>query len=186
LEKLDVDDRSQTTLTNAQKEELRDHHLAAIKNVLQAYDCLPANPRKIKALSNRLALQLGKSCINPPNAPLTTQGTPETPDRRYMLLVAMAIIHNFHRQLNEQLEKDPAYINFVFDFVRTPPTYPYTKEMPLDNKYQPMCDIIPSYNDQIKLPTNPSDSNVFRLHELFLALGSVTIDELTPFLASHS
>jgi hypothetical protein len=157
------------------------NHQMGIKNVLYAYDCLPANPRKIKALSNRLALQLRKDCIK--SLPPVHQ---RDSDRRYMLLIAMAIIYNFHRQLNEQLEKDPDYINFVFDFVRTPPTYPYTKEIPLDNKYQPMCDIIPSYNDQIKLPTNPSDSNVFRLHELFLALGSVTVDELTPFLASHS
>ncbi len=113
LAELNVDDRNQTTLTNTQKEELRDRHLTAIKNVLQAYDCLPANPRKIKALSNRLSLQLGKGSIIGANTPLTTPSTIETPDRRYMLLVAMAIIYNFHRQLNEQLEKDPGYINQV-------------------------------------------------------------------------
>ncbi|MEI6707197.1 MAG: hypothetical protein WCK96_08700 [Methylococcales bacterium] len=32
-----------------------------------------------------------------------------------------------------------------------------------------MKDIQPSFDDGMKLPTNPSDSNEFRLHELFIA-----------------
>ncbi len=96
-----------------------------------------------------------------------------------MLLVAMTIIYNFHRQLNEQLEKDPEYIRHVVIYASEP------NIMPLN---MPMNDIIPSYDTTglNKLPTNPSDSNVFRLHELFKGLVSVTHDELTPFLDSHS
>ncbi|MCX7095558.1 MAG: P-loop NTPase fold protein [Methylobacter sp.] len=173
LKELDVDDRSQTTLTDTQKAALKNSHLTAIENVLLAYDCLPANPRKIKALSNRLALQLRKHCIH--SLVLISQ---EQQNRLYMLLVAMAIIYNFHRQLNEQLEKNPEYINQVLIYAENPPASPTVI-------FEPMRDIIPSIDSQQKLPTNPSDSNVFRLHELFLGLGSVTVDELTCFLDSH-
>ncbi len=181
LEELDVDDQSQTTLTDTQKAALKDSHLTAIKNVLRIYDCLPANPRKIKALSNRLALQLRKGCIYGQSSPQRIPAPPplQTPDRRYMLLVAMAVIYNFHRQLNEQLEKNPGYINQVLIYAENPPASP-------TSIFEPMRDIIPSIDSQQKLPTNPSDSNVFRLHELFLSLGSVTVDELTCFLDSHS
>lgn len=166
------------------------HHLA-IKNVLYAYDCLPANPRKIKALSNRLALQLRKGCIKGSNVPLITPETPDTPDRRYMLLVAMAIIYNFHRQLNEQLEKKPEYFIHVIAYAKNPPD-PSTPT----SIYEPMRGIVPCYDAQQELPTNPSDSNVFRLHSLLreLAPGATPdplivralIDELTCFLDSHS
>jgi len=176
LETLDVGDQS------------ANHH-PAIKNVLYAYDCLPANPRKIKALSNRLALQLRKGCIKGSNAPLTTPETTETtPDRRYMLLIAMTIIYNFHRQLNEQLEKAPEYIDRVITYAKRPPAYPISSASP----FEPMRDIVPGYDysdqhgrDPEKLPTNPSDSNVFRLHELFRDLASILDNEFKPFLDSH-
>jgi hypothetical protein len=171
---------------------LSNNHQMGIKNVLYAYDCLPANPRKIKALSNRLALQLRKGCIKGSNAPLSTPGTPDTPDRRYMLLVAMAIIYNFHRQLNEQLEKNPEYFIHVIAYAKTPPAYPLTPT----SIYEPMRNIAPCYDAQQELPTNPSDSNVFRLHSLLreLAPGATPdplivralTDELTCFLDSHS
>jgi len=186
LKGLDVDDRSQTTLTDTQKVELKNSHLTAIKNVLLANDCLPANPRKIKALSNRLALQLRKHCIH--SLVLISQ---EQQTRRYMLLVAMAIIYNFHRQLNEQLEKNPEYFIHVIAYAKNPPD-PSTPT----SIYEPMRGIVPCYDAQQELPTNPSDSNVFRLHSLLreLAPGATPdplivralIDELTCFLDSHS
>jgi hypothetical protein len=175
LEALDIDDRNQPGLTDIAKLELANSHCNSIKNVLYFCDCLPANPRKIKALSNRLALQLRKGCIQP----LIPPQPPANEDRRYMLLVAMAIIYNFHRQLNEQLEKDPEYISQVVTYANRPSITPIN---------EPMRDIIPCYDETglIKLPTNPSDSNVFRLHELFTALGTITVNELKPFLSSHS
>jgi hypothetical protein len=174
-------------LTESQKKDKANAHCEAIKKVLIAYDCLPANPRKIKALSNRLALQLCKGCIQGLPQPLTTPETNETPDRRYMLLVAMSIIYNFHRQLNEQLEKDPEYINQVITYARNPPAYPLSTST-LNRTYEPMRDIIPCYEGTAmdKFPTNPSDSNVFRLHELFRDLVSITDHELKPFLDSHN
>jgi len=175
LEELNIDDGSQTGLPDTEKAALADSHRLAIKNILYAYDCLPANPRKIKALSNRLALQLRKGCIQQ----LTSPQAPANPDRRYMLLVAMTIVYNFHRQLNEQLEKDPEYISQVVTYADRPSITAIN---------EPMHNIIPCYDETglIKLPTNPSDSNVFRLHELFKDLGTITVNELKPFLDSHS
>ena len=175
LDELNIDDGSQTSLPDTEKAALAASHRLAIKNILNTYDCLPANPRKIKALSNRLALQLRKGCVQP----LTPTQAQADQDRRFMLLVAMTIIYNFHRQLNEQLEKDPEYISQVVTYADRPSITPIN---------EPMRDIIPCYDETglFKLPTNPSDSNVFRLHELFKALGTITVDELKPFLDSHS
>lgn len=180
LAELDIDDRSQSNLSDAAKASLATKHQENIKKVLDKYDCLPANPRKIKALSNRLALQLRKGSIKGSESPLTL--IPAL-DRRYMLLVAMVIIYNFHRLLNEQLEKDPEYIRQIITYALTPPDY----SLALPSIYEPMRGIIPCYdaNSDEKLPTNPSDSNVFRLHELFRELGSVTVNELKDFLDSH-
>jgi hypothetical protein len=185
LKGLDIDpiDASQPRLTDVEK----DVHHQSIKNVLYAYDCLPANPRKIKALSNRLALQLRKSHIQQLlSLPLIN---PANPDRRYTLLVAMSIIYNFHRQLNEQLEKNPQYIVHVVTYAKTPPLDPQNPT----SMFEPMRNIIPCYDTQQELPTNPSDSNVFRLHEIFRVLVPTTVsnlafdlaDELKPFLDSH-
>lgn len=137
-------------------------HIAEITNVVSLYDCLPANPRKIKALANRLAVVLRH------------QPTLAAP-RHYQLLVATALIYTCHRELNEQLEKNPEYINTVILFARQPP-------ITMDGQFEPMKSIKPSFTGTDKLPTNPSDSHVFRLHELFIGLGTVTAAELQPFL----
>lgn len=58
LRELDINGSSQSIS--------RQTHQSAIQNVLQTYNCLPANPRKIKALGNRLALQLRAGCFHTP------------------------------------------------------------------------------------------------------------------------
>jgi hypothetical protein len=167
-------------------------HNAALNEVLTRYDCLPANPRKIKALSNRLALMLrADGCINylettlALNAsnssartvviPLNSEAV-EAKTKRYSLLLAMACIHTFHRLINEQLEKNPRYINDVINYAKNP-----EEGNPL---YGPMAELLPSIKGDQALPVNPSDSNVFRLHGLFGTLHSITEDEIKPFLTS--
>lgn len=141
-----------------------------IKAVAEHYDCLPANPRKIKALANRLGvvLRYNEKC----SSPFITRASPQ---RIYELLLAMAIIYTFHRELNEQLEKNVDYINTVITYARNPPAE-------LKDTYEPMKGIKPSLSGTDLLPTNPSDSNVFRLHELFKNLEVITAGELKPFL----
>jgi len=83
-------------------------HCDELKKILDSYDCLPANPRKIKALVNRLAAVLRKlpalpATATPGTSTLRTKGLkPE-----YALLVVSTIIYTFHRNLNEQLAKNP-------------------------------------------------------------------------------
>lgn len=146
-----------------------------IKQTALAYDCLPANPRKIKALANRLGVMLrNKALAESLNKSVQNTDNP-TPSREFVLLLATAIIYTFHRELNEQLEKNPDYINTVILYAKNPSAL--DKEILV-----PMSGIKPSYDKDKDLPTNPSDSNVFRLHELFTELATVTKSELQPFL----
>lgn len=144
--------------------------LTQIKAVAERYDCLPANPRKIKALANRLGVILRHNENTTP--PFITQ---TSPPRIYELLLAIAIIYTFHRELNEQLEKNAEYINKVIIYARSPPT-------DFTGIFEPMKGIKSSFSGTEPLPTNPSDSNVFRLHEMFNSLSTITEIELKPFL----
>lgn len=145
-------------------------YLTQIKSIANTYDCLPANPRKIKALANRLGVILRHN--ENATSPFITQ---TSLPRIYELLLAMAIIYTFHRELNEQLEKDAEYINKVIIYARQPPA-------DLTGIFEPMKGIKPSFSGTEPLPTNPSDSNVFRLHELINSLSVVTAADLKPFL----
>jgi hypothetical protein len=158
-------------------------HRNELALVLQHYDCLPANPRKIKALANRLAVILRKlppsfsvnnsSQINSSSAFVQKGLNPE-----YGILLSVAIIYTFHRRLNEQLAKNPSYINTVITFSKTPPS---ASQAP-DPVYEPLSDIKPSFDGTVDLPVNPSDSHVFRLHRLLIDLDTVTESEIKPFL----
>jgi hypothetical protein len=146
-------------------------HKNSLKTVLDTYDCLPANPRKIKILSNRLWLMLR----NPALKNHLTAQTNKT--RAYSLLLAVACIQTFHRLVNEQLEKNPLYIQTVVDYAKTPD--------PANPLHKPMEDLQPSFDGDKQLPVNPSDSNVFRLHRLFKDLDTqapIIEDELKPYL----
>lgn len=156
-------------------------HRDDLHKTLNHYDCLPANPRKIKALANRLATILRKlSALPPPAQPnlasmIKTNGLkPE-----YSLLIASAVIYTFHRTLNEQLAKNPRYIETLILYAKDPA--PALAERP-DPLYEPMQSIKPSFNGSADLPVNPSDSHVFRLHRLLIDLGTVTEAEIKPFL----
>lgn len=155
-------------------------HNSALNEVLTRYDCLPANPRKIKALSNRLALMLRiVNCRNHLDLALDSQ-------RCYSLLLAMACIHTFHRLINEQLEKNPRYINDVINYARVDGDDNELEDKPKRNErlYAPMSDLVLPMDKNGEYPVNPSDSNVFRLQKLFIDLNPILEDEIKPFLAS--
>ncbi|NOQ14179.1 MAG: hypothetical protein GQ583_06845 [Methyloprofundus sp.] len=146
-------------------------HRQHLATVLSNYDCLPANPRKIKALANRLAVMLRANILTGDLTLIESTGV----RREYALLISMTIIYTFHRQLNEQLEKDSKYINTVIMFAQDPSKV--DKDL-----FEPMGGIKPSLAADKALPTNPSDSNIFRLHQLFRDLESITESEITIFL----
>jgi len=153
--------------------ELNDYHIDELEKCLNVFDCLPANPRKIKSLANRLAFMLKRlenltSDINKFHI--------QNLNRFHGILICVAIIYTFHRRLNEQLAKNPIYINHVIIFARKP------LSNISDKMFEPMATIKPSMNEDTELPTNPSDSNVFRLHALLIELDTISIDEIKPLL----
>ena len=150
-------------------------HERELKKVLKKYDCLPANPRKIKALVNRISTVI-HHCNILDNCEKISQDIKIRRD--YTLLVALTVIHTFHRRVHEQLEKNPKFINVVIGYAKDD----NTEISDLPTKYEPMKDIIPSFSDGADLPRNPSDINVFRLHELFKDLDTVTSDEIQSLL----
>ncbi|MDH3348486.1 MAG: KAP family NTPase [Desulfobulbaceae bacterium] len=149
-----------------------DAHIDNLGGVLLEFDCLPANPRKIKALANRSAgLLLEWISIEPPSGPKVVE-------RRYSVLMAMTIIYCFHRRVYEQLQKNPGYINEVVNWA----THEQPEDLINEPLYFPMKNIVPSIGKSGDLPVNPSDSNVFRLHQLFARLKSLSLMDIIPFL----
>ncbi len=159
-------------------------HLGRLERVLNQYDCLPANPRKIKTLVNRLGLLLEnqevKDSLGDGQDEVRTPGGESRSgiSRRYALLLGMAIITCFHPRLYEQLQKNPAYIAKVV-FYATHADPDSLRENP---GYAPMRELQASFGNQEELPVNPSDGNVFRLHQLFFDLADIERDEIEIFL----
>ena len=163
-----------------------DSHLADLKRILDAYDCLPANPRKLKALANRLAWMLrcapklpgGDRNLERPSQP-NTEVEAEPLSTAAAVLLVVAICYCFHRAIYEQLEKNPRYNE---DLIRYATSSGKQEELDEDPRYRPMRGLLRSRDSDGDLPVNPSDSNVFRLHAILGDLGVVTAEEISPFL----
>ncbi len=140
-----------------------------IKSITDQFDCLPANPRKIKALANRLASMIRRLEDLP-----QVQAHDIDIDREAAFCLVSAVIYCFHRRIFEQLQKNPAYISEVT-------AYAGDSDISKD-VYSPMQGMQPSVNSAGELPVNPSDSNVFRLHQLLQKLAQITDIEIKPFL----
>ncbi len=157
-------------------------HMFSADNIVQqakAFDCLPANPRKIKMLSNRLAYILRR--LNKQNNAHFTQslGT----DKNNQLLLTVAILYCFHHCVYEQLEKEPEYILTIIQFGTSDIDTTTRTET---SKFKPMEGIIPSISANSELPVNPNDSHVFRLHRLMAEFNNtnspITPNDIQPFL----
>lgn len=161
---------------------LATHSASPLKAVTDGYDCLPANPRKIKSLANRIAFMCRR---------LEGQGIDTTTDvvsqkngeticqRGPALLLLIAVFSCFHRPIYEQLQKNPAYIQTIFEYASSSATL---EDLAKNADYAPMQGIHPSQSAGKELPVNPSDSNVFRMHQLLIDLGAIPADEIKPFL----
>ena len=139
-----------------------------LQKITDEHDCLPANPRKIKALANRLASMIRRHT----SAAEATDSSPTLLEAKLCFIVA--ILYCFHRSVYEQLQRRPEYIQDVLAYAGDSDT---TQE-----KYSPMKGIRPSMNGSNELPVNPSDSNVFRLHQLLVEMETITAEEIKPFV----
>ncbi|CAK8715476.1 KAP family P-loop domain-containing protein [Candidatus Electrothrix aarhusensis] len=151
-------------------------HAQFLDQILRQFDCLPANPRKIKMLVNRVALMLREI---PPTEEEDVSG--DDPVRQYKLLLITAIICTFHKRIYEQLVSNPGYINEVLNYSKADLSM-ITEDAGQQSRFAPMTDVLPSQIEGERLPVNPSDSNVFRLHELLDDLDVITKDEIEPYL----
>lgn len=134
--------------------------ISEISSVLEQFDILPANPRKIKAISNRVALMLRELVSS--NYFSTDQ------DEKMSVLMAVAVVYCSHRKLYEQLDKNSDFIREITSFARG-------RQERLDSPE--FKGVIPSMNSAgADIPTNPSDSNVFRLHHLLFNMEPLADD----------
>ncbi|MCP4488494.1 MAG: hypothetical protein GY820_14415 [Gammaproteobacteria bacterium] len=143
---------------------------------------------KIKMLVNRVGLML--RAVPPELSPellqkLSLKDQPEAYEwfsdedwavRQYKILLIAAITSTFHRQVYEQLESNPKYINEVINYSTV------EVEAMQEDRFAPMSSVLPSMVGTERLPVNPSDSNVFRLHELLKNLEVMTEEEILPYL----
>ena len=138
-----------------------DKHKALLKDLAAEHDCLPANPRKIKALVNRLALMMRSLDIEVAGMPFGTSGEGNDEVKRQVgILLLVAILHTFHRTVYEAVEKNPDYIGSVVAFAKG------VAGSETDPLYAPFREVKASQDANGPLPVNPSDSDVFRLHQL--------------------
>ena len=149
-------------------------HTEALKPILNAYDCLPANPRKIKLLANRIAW-MSRRFKSSFSDDTFQSHTENEYNRDAAIFLIIAIIYCFHRQVYEQLEKNPGYINAVIEFAKSP-------ALQDDRRFAPMQGLVPSRDASGELPVNPSDSNVFRLHQLLQDVKAVAADKVQPLV----
>jgi len=148
-------------------------YLAEIKQVTDEYDCLPSNPRKIKALANRISSMLRQ--LQPFSWDETfVSDTFQYIKRDAAICLVVAIIYCFHRRVYEQIQKNPAYIQDVIGYAENSDI--------ANDRYSPMSGMLASRDASGDLPVNPSDSNVFRLHGLLQDLKSITAIEIQPFI----
>jgi KAP family P-loop domain len=153
-------------------EDVTKNHLEFIGKLLSQYDCLPANPRKIKTLVNRTALTL--RAVQPK---IDEGGDKAVGKREYAIMLVTVLIYTFHKQVYEQLDGSPKYISEVINYSKSAP------DLHSDDRYQPMKDVLHATDKEgMRLPLNPSDSNVFRLHELINDFDVIEENEITPYL----
>jgi hypothetical protein len=147
-------------------------HAQSLVTILRKFDCLPANPRKIKMLVNRVALTL--RAVPPIQGELVAV---DEFNRQYKVMLVATIICTFHKSMYEQLESNPGYINEVIDYSKAE-----LKAMKEDRFAPIWTTVIPSMAGAKRLPVNPSDSNVFRLHKLLADLKQIAVQEFLPYL----
>jgi hypothetical protein len=156
----------------------------AIVQVIRSYQCLPANPRKIKAFANtvlRMVDRLGGDAGK--NRQRTAQ-----------LLVVLAGLYQFHPDLYRQVAWNPRFYEKIDSWVRgtaaAPPAHPVFVGLERAHALATVTDLArpqdqpPAVSLQDQFP-DPALGNVLRLDRLMYDLGStepVKTEEIERFL----
>jgi len=157
--------------------------------IVDAYHCLPANSRKVKAFANTLERFLkytGYEDISQPMSPLTPQAGVELSGYAGLITV-MACLYHFHYEIYRLIEGYPSYYHKVREWaegknedkrlealtrIREPGQVdpkPATKEPEMELSY-----------------ADPMRGNVFRIQQLMCELGEVRIDLIEGCILGRS
>ncbi len=148
-------------LINLEKPGLQ-NHILALQSILGKYDCLPANPRRLKMLSNRLAA-LFRS-VRPDEIGELQKVKSENQDLIYAIaILVVGYLSVSYRRLYERLESNPKFIHELFEFSNGE-LNASDREKTLSVFYE-----FDEIGKQAKTPVeHPSGLGVFRLKEVFV------------------
>ena len=130
------------------------------------YDCLPANPRRLKMLATRISSifrYVKVSDINILSSFCDANGVSEN-KRDELFAIGVLIISSLsvnYRRLYERLEKSSLFTSELFDFCNTPDNNRYNQKQSVFYEFQNIN------TDSRTVVEHPSDLGVFRLTSLF-------------------
>lgn len=138
-----------------------------LEKILGKYDCLPANPRRLKMLANSIAAFY--SHTNPENiSSLMNLDDPNRTglNRDEIYAIAILIVSSLcvnYRKLYERLETCSSFVNEIIDFCSVEPKGAYSENSSVFYEFDK------SSTRTIATVEHPSDLSVFRLKVLFRA-----------------
>lgn len=145
---------------------VRNSRMLDLEKVLEKYDCLPANPRRLKMLANNIAAFYSNT--DPEN--ITALGEYLSPsditdlDKDEMYALAIIIISSLYvsyRKLYERLETCPSFVNEIIAFCSSEPNKAYSEKDSVFYEFN-------KSNTRSRVAVeHPSDLSVFRLKVLF-------------------
>jgi hypothetical protein len=137
-----------------------------LEKVLEKYDCLPANPRRLKMLANNIAAFYSNT--DSEKIPgldeylLTDEVTILDKSEMYALaIIIVSSLYVSYRRLYERLETCPSFVNEIIEFCSPEPNNSYSEKDSVFYEFD-------KSNTRSKAAVDhPSDLSVFRLKVLF-------------------
>ncbi len=147
----------------------------AFADIAQRYECLPANPRKIKAFTNTFIRFIEE--VEKPSE-----------EKQRMTLMAMAYLYQFFHELYKRVESDPRFFNNVIEWctegesrheflenIILPASAAKTVSEEAGKTPKKELELIPSYPE-------PGDPRIFHIQKLLQDIGDVPTSTLQNYI----